>query len=464
MASSPKPPAPPNTSLDPPPHFATRFHQDVLGTLLTFLTELRKLDEMVNAPEQAPYRQWMAHHLRTLLNSQNFTSTCKYLYNPPNSIDNNNLLIENICKDVQLVLDAVKSVPSQIQLPTPPDPSPIDVAPVVTAVEGKLDELKKEQAASFKSFSEAVRASPSGPPPTQKSTKPQATPKPAPPRQPNSSLPQAVIRYQGSIDNRHRPIYVKIVESLNVALASSPGHKHVLVVGVKWTPGSNLVVRARAPSTSALVSALEAVRGTLEDDHRVINDIIPNTRWSRVIISHVYSGKESISPAHSSTTLHQEFASNNPAYAALTIRQAPSWIRAPSSLKNGQHSSVSFAFDDPDSSLATSLVGTSFTAFGNLRCPVKPWVRKKKTANKAAPPHPVTSPRTQKTRTPAPAPASASQIKDAMGLTNTPSPHFDIADVILRNSPTTPMPVDHTSDPGTDFSPMRPPAKRRKED
>ena len=240
--------------------------------------------------------------------------------------------------------------------------------------------------------------------PSRASLKPSRPPLPSPPllllpppkkpksfppsRLPGSTLPQAVVRYQGAIDNKHRPIYVKIVESLNGALASSPSHKHILVVGVKWTTGSNLVVRARAPSPSVLIAALKAVCGTLEDDHRLIRDIIPNTRWSRVTVSHVYSRKESSHSPHSPSALHAELAAQNPAYASLTIRQLPSWVRNPAAFKDGQISSVTFAFDDPDGSLSKKLIGSSFTAFGNLRCLIKPWtcnISTKRDAGEKAP-------------------------------------------------------------------------------
>lgn len=240
------------------------------------------------------------------------------------------------------------------------------------------------------------------------------------------------------------------MESLNKSLASSPSHKHVLVVGVKWTIGSNLVVRARAPSPSVLIAALEAVRGTLEDDHRTIKDIIPNTRWSRVTISHIYSGKESSHPPHSPSTLNAELAAQNPAYASLTIRQLPSWVRNPASFKDGQISSVTFAFDDPDGLLSKKLVGSSLTAFGNLRCTVKPWVRQK-TPKRTAERNPGLS--TSPTTPPA--------------LHQAPNPNINTP--ILRGRPVSPTPSsisyleDQDSTMADPVSPMQPPTKRRKD-
>ena len=91
------------------------------------------------------------------------------------------------------------------------------------------------------------------------------------------------------------------------------------MVGVKWTQASNLLVRAQAPSPHALVAALEAVHLALIDDQMIIKDIIPNTRWSRVTLLHVYSGKSPDSIAHSPEAIHEELITHNPSYAALTI-------------------------------------------------------------------------------------------------------------------------------------------------
>jgi hypothetical protein len=152
------------------------------------------------------------------------------------------------------------------------------------------------------------------------------------------------------------------------------------VVSVKWTAASNLLARAQAPSPSALIAALEAVQEVLNDDiHLFVKDIIPNTRWSRMTLSHVYTGKGPDKPAHSPEVIHEELTTNNPNYAALIIRQLPLWICNPEHFRDGQvSSSVSFAFKDPDGSRAHQLIGSSITAFGNLRCTLKAWVPPKK--------------------------------------------------------------------------------------
>jgi hypothetical protein len=56
---------------------------------------------------------------------------------------------------------------------------------------------------------------------------------------------------------------------------------------VKWTPASNLVVHAQAPSPTVLVTALKAVQTSIKNDQLIIKDVIPNTRWFRMTLSHV---------------------------------------------------------------------------------------------------------------------------------------------------------------------------------
>ena len=186
-----------------------------------------------------------------------------------------------------------------------------------------------------------------------------------------------VIWYRGHVNPANCPSFVDLVTSINATLHDSPKHSHICVVGVKWTPSSNLVVRAQAPSPSALVTALEAIQTALPGDHMVIKGIIPNTRWSHVTLSHVYTGKGPESPHYDSKTLHDELAQHNLAYAHLTIQQFPTWIHNPNTFKHGQISSISFAFEDPDGNTTRRLLGTPLTTFGNLRCSIKAWILKK---------------------------------------------------------------------------------------
>ena len=125
---------------------------------------------------------------------------------------------------------------------------------------------------------------------------------------------------------------------------------------MKWTAASNLLIHTQE-----------------------VKDIISNARWSCMTLSHVYTSVGEDTPhAHSPEVIHEELTASNPNYAALTIRQLPLWSCNPENFRNGPISSVSFAFEDPNSSCACQLLRLSFTAFGNLRCTLRAWVPLKK--------------------------------------------------------------------------------------
>ena len=121
------------------------------------------------------------------------------------------------------------------------------------------------------------------------------------------------------MDPANHPPYINLVAGINSSLCDLPKHSHVRVVGVKWTSSSNLVVRTQAPSPHALVAALQAVQSVLGDGHLAITDIIPNTRWSHMTLSHVYTGKEPDSPVFNPEGIHKELVLNNPDYTHLII-------------------------------------------------------------------------------------------------------------------------------------------------
>ena len=142
---------------------------------------------------------------------------------------------------------------------------------------------------------------------------------------------------------------------------------------------SSLEPGCPCPSTPplVLVSALKVVQTTIKYDHLIIKDVIPNTRWSRMTLSHVYTGKGPDSAIFNPDDIHEELTLHNPSYTQLTICQLPTWLRNPSSFNDNQISSVSLAFEDHDGSITRRLTGTTLTAFGNLQCTLKPWIPKK---------------------------------------------------------------------------------------
>jgi hypothetical protein len=268
--------------------------------------------------------------------------------------------------------------------PHPHDPNPpAHPDTVALATLGrKINELKNETKTSLKSFAEAAKAPAHQPPPLNPTTKP----KPKNPPLRGERLPQAVIQFQGRVDAKSRTSFTELVPLLNSSLCKNNKFSHVKVVGVKWTQISNLAVRTQAPSPMVLVAALKAVQASITNDLLIIKDIIPNTRWSCMTLSHVYTSKEPNSSTYNPEDIHEELVLNNPNYALLTIRQLPAWLRNPSSFKDGQVTSVSLAFEDHDGSISRKLAGTTLTAFGNLRCTLKPWVPKKPNKEDQHPP------------------------------------------------------------------------------
>jgi hypothetical protein len=277
-----------------------------------------------------------------------------------------------------IIFAELRAIRAKLDSPPHPQDSNPPALPgsvALATLDRKIDELKEETKSSLKSFAEAVKAPAHHPPPVNPTTKPKSKNPQPPPR--GERLPQAVIRFQGRIDAKNRPSFTELVPLLNTTLRNNSKFSHVKVVGVKWTPTSNLVVRAQAPSPMVLVTALKAVQTSIKNDQLIIKDVIPNTRWSRMTLSHVYTGVEPDSSLFNPEDIHEELTLHNPTYAQLTIRQMPTWLRNPSSFKNGQISSVSLAFEDQDGSIARRLAGTTLTAFGNLRCTLKNWIPKK---------------------------------------------------------------------------------------
>ena len=142
------------------------------------------------------------------------------------------------------------------------------------------------------------------------------------------------------------------MSGIDTSLHNSLKHSHIHVVGVKWTSFSNLVVHTQASSPLTLVAALKVIQDILSSNLLIVKDIIPNTRWSCVTLSHVYTGKGPNSPHYNPDTIHEELAANNLSYAHLTIQQLLNWIHNPSTFKDGQISTISFTSEDPDGNTA----------------------------------------------------------------------------------------------------------------
>ena len=81
-----------------------------------------------------------------------------------------------------------------------------------------------------------------------------------------------------------------------------------------------------------------------------------NVKWSKGLINAVPTGVTEITLAHSQEACHQALLCHNPSYCCLCIMQLPSWVKCPSLLLPHSSSSLVMAFEDPDSSILSSLL------------------------------------------------------------------------------------------------------------
>ena len=370
------PPLPPSAPLSYSPPT-----DDMIVSLdLNFFEPLREAVEIIsrhleNSRNDPSFLYYIAAGTHDILFNQD-TGPLWSLF--PSQAPSLNIILAEI-QAVRTGLSAIASSPPSNALPT----TPPDIVALAT-LDRKIDELKEETKTSLKSFAEAVKAPAPQTSPTNPVTKPKN--KPPLPLPKSERLPQAIIHFEGRVDPKSRPSFTDLVPRLNSSLHSNSKFSHVKVVGVKWTQASNLVVRALAPNPSVLTSALQAVQASIAFDGLTIKDVTPNIRWSRMTLSHVYTGKETHSAMFGPSDIHEELTNNNPNYAALTIRQPPRWVRNPETFVDGQVSSISFAFEDPDGSVLRKLSGTTLTAFGNLRCTLRPWVPKRPNQETQPPP------------------------------------------------------------------------------
>jgi len=160
-------------------------------------------------------------------------------------------------------------------------------------------------------------------------------------------------------------------------LSADPTHTNVRVSAAKWTPKGNLVVfagpgvlRDALFATSHLLTS--AVSRVLPEDPVISSRL--NIKWGKVLINLVPTGVSKGHPtAHSPATCWQDLILNNPSLCHLMVCQLPSWVRRPSLYQLGSQSSLVFSFEDPDGSIAPSLICACHVyAFGS-QCRVSRW-------------------------------------------------------------------------------------------
>ncbi len=139
----------------------------------------------------------------------------------------------------------------------------------------------------------------------------------------------------------------------------------VSLSAAKWTPKGNLIFWG-GPNTSAqnltssLPSISEALQASLSATSQFaplsLPQVRPNVKWSKLLLNSVPTGTKPNKEAYHPDECHHALSAENPAYANLLITQKPSWVRAPTSLKEGATSSTMFSFKDPDGTVALALL------------------------------------------------------------------------------------------------------------
>ena len=152
-----------------------------------------------------------------------------------------------------------------------------------------------------------------------------------------------------------------LVGVCNDTLASVPTFTSVRVSACRWTPKGNLVVFAGPDMSRDHLSAAShlltsAVATSLPDASAHVSSCL-NVHWGKVLVNRVPIGiTDDSSASHSPSACLQDLLENNPSLRPLKVTQLPSWVWAPCLLQPSSLSSLVFVFEDPDSTIAPSLI------------------------------------------------------------------------------------------------------------
>jgi len=211
--------------------------------------------------------------------------------------------------------------------------------------------------------------------PAQTNTKP-ARP-PPPPTRPSLVLALTHHTLSTMLKAKADILAPALVEICNAALASDPIHANIQLSAAKWTPIGNLVVFAGpGVSCDTLFATSHLLTTTISwalPEHLMISSRL-NVKWGKVLINSVPTGVVEGHPhAHSPPTCWQVLIDNNPSFRNLKVCQLPSWVCHPSLFTLGLSSSLVLTFEDPDGTIAPSLIrACNMYAFG-AQCRIKAW-------------------------------------------------------------------------------------------
>ena len=210
----------------------------------------------------------------------------------------------------------------------------------------------------------------------QASAKP---PKPAsPPSQPSLVLSLIGHMLDTTLKTQAGVLAPGLVGVCNDTLASIPTFASVWVSAYRWTPKGNLVVFARLDASRDHLSAAShlltlAVAASLHDVSTCVFSYL-NVCWGKVLVNGVPTGVLDDSPAaHSPSACLQDLLENNPSLHPLKVTQLPSWVQAPCLFLPGSSSSLVFVFEDPNGTLAPSLIAVRHLFCFRARVMVRCW-------------------------------------------------------------------------------------------
>ena len=169
-----------------------------------------------------------------------------------------------------------------------------------------------------------------------------------------------------------------LVGVCNDALASVPTFASVRVSACRWTPKGNLVVFISPDTSRDQLSAAShlltsAVATSLPDANACVSSRL-NVHWGKVLVNGVPTGilDDSLA-AQSPSACLQDLLENNPSLHPLKVTQLPSWVRAPRLFQPSSSSSLVFAFEDPDGTIAPSLIAARHLFCFRARITVRRW-------------------------------------------------------------------------------------------
>ncbi|KAI0284801.1 hypothetical protein BC826DRAFT_1109529 [Russula brevipes] len=334
-------------------------------------------------------------------------------------------------EELQSILTAFLSTPCISKLTALPSQLPPHHKDEISEIKSSLNALSK----SVNTLLQKASNRSNKPPPL-----PQQQGRGSPPHQ----LPPHTLR---RLPPGHRePVSpAHLTEIFNEALRSSPHHQ-VRIAATRWTANRNLVItgghmttaQQLRNSTDTLALALAEDQIWSKDDPSPLPIARPNVKWSKILINGTPTGVlPDRAHAYSAEECHEAFASENPIYASLLVTQKPNWVRPPSQYTAGSSSSLVVAFEDPDGSLAKSLLAEKHLYAFGARATVKRW-KQRPPKSKNPPSAPTASP---------PPPPSPTELEVPEPIAPTPpaqlfwSDGTPVSPILLSTATLRPTPV-----------------------